>query len=80
MNAFFRVGWIFVKSGGPPEGKFLSADSERAFIYENNSTLVIKSVHLEDNGTYRCHVNTSGFPPIISKPSKLIVIGKYQMI
>ncbi|XP_076365318.1 inactive tyrosine-protein kinase 7-like isoform X1 [Tachypleus tridentatus] len=42
-------------------------------VHENNENLFIQDVQVSDAGTYRCLVNTSGFSPVYSENSTLIV-------
>ncbi|XP_013793895.2 inactive tyrosine-protein kinase 7-like [Limulus polyphemus] len=53
--------------------QYVNPSDPHITVYENKGTLVIQDVQLSDAGTYRCVVNTSGFPPVFSENSTLAV-------
>uniref|UniRef100_T1JEN9 Receptor protein-tyrosine kinase n=1 Tax=Strigamia maritima TaxID=126957 RepID=T1JEN9_STRMM len=60
------------------DDKALREDNPHFTIHHHNGTLQINTVHLSDNGTFVCIVNTSGFPVIYSQPAALAVKEKLK--
>lgn len=64
------------------DNKLLKTDLEnshqRVKTFRHNGTLMIHTTKVSDRGEYRCEIYTEGFPPAVSKPASISVIGKYE--
>ncbi|XP_068084846.1 inactive tyrosine-protein kinase 7 [Anabrus simplex] len=67
------VRWL--KDGVPIDEDRHRVKSHR---HNRNSSLLVTNTHLSDRGQYTCEVNTTGFPPLRSKPAVLQVKEKLK--